>query len=281
MPFVALTLCVVAYGMVSLVRAMVEAILGVVASAIRGIPLIGRLGSSAIHSAENAISGALGSAAAGLEGQIGRFFHALAREVEAIGEALWLIAQALGHLATVGVDHVFLGHVYDLIRALQRRLASLAATIAHLPAAVIPKVGDVARPVTRYVVKRVEVVSASVAHAIAVDIPNLWRRERVLTDELARLWRWARAHGKTLGEIAGVGAVAVALARLGFRWLTCRNVGRVGRQVCATDADILDQLLLDGLAIFGALSVVEFARVMRDVEGAAVDLIGGMVREWP
>ena len=34
-------------------------------------------------------------------------------------------------------------------------------------------------------------------------------------------------------------------------------------------------------SIFGVLSVVEFARVMRDIEGAAVDLLGGMVREWP
>lgn len=280
-PFVALTLCVVAYGMVSLVRAIVESILGTVAWAIGKIPFVGGIGESAIKGAENAISHALGSAAAGVENQIGRFWHALAREVESIGEALWLIAQTLGHLAVVGVDHVFLGHVYDLIRALQRRIDALAARAAHIVTTTTTKVVSVTKPIVTHVTKRVEVVSAAVEHAIAVDIPNLWHRERVLTDQLAKAWEWIRAHGKLIGEAAGVGAVAVALARLGFRWLTCRNVGKVGRQVCATDADILDQLLLDGLAVFGVLSVVEFAKVMRSIEDDAISLVGTMVREWP
>ncbi len=80
---------------------------------------------------------------------------------------------------------------------------------------------------------------------------------------------------------ATVAVVVAALARLGLGWIRCNNVRRAGRAVCGIDMNLLDSLILDTVAIFSIVSVVEFANELRAVEGEAVGLMGKLVREWP
>jgi hypothetical protein len=83
---------------------------------------------------------------------------------------------------------------------------------------------------------------------------------------------WQRVRGLSLPAVGGiaVGALAFALSRLGMPWARCSNVGKVGRNVCGMDANLLQSLLADTLMIAGTLSLVEFAEEMQGVTEAAV-----------
>jgi len=98
-------------------------------------------------------------------------------------------------------------------------------------------------------------------------IPNVWKRLRALE--------------RKIGVPVALGVVATAIARLGVGWIRCNKVRRLGRAACGMDDSLLDSLLLDALAIFSVLSVVEFATELRAVEDEAIGIMGKLVREWP
>lgn len=116
---------------------------------------------------------------------------------------------------------------------------------------------------------------SALTHAIpkALDLPTF----KDLTGLRKRVDRLA----KRLAVPVGLAAIVAALARLGVNWIRCNKVRRVGRQLCGLDDSLLDSWLLDAVAIFSVLSVVEFARELRTVEDEAVAIMGKLVREWP
>ena len=115
----------------------------------------------------------------------------------------------------------------------------------------------------------------AITHAIpgAITLPKL----PSIRDVLRRLRKLEK--GATRAAFAA--ALAVALGRLGLGWIRCNNVKKAGKSVCGIDMGLLDELLLGTTAIFGAISVVEFAEGLRAIEGEAVSVMGKLVREWP
>lgn len=121
----------------------------------------------------------------------------------------------------------------------------------------------------------------AVEHAIAVPgtdaipkaIPRISDIRRAADDALARI----RDLTRRVAPAALVGAVVFAAARVGFGWVRCSKVGRVGRQVCGMNDSLLDSLLADTLLIVGTVSLVEFAQGMQEV---TEDLAGGVRYFW-
>ena len=111
----------------------------------------------------------------------------------------------------------------------------------------------------------------AIDHALPIPtvptFPNVWKRIRALEKKLA--------------VPLGIAAVVAALGRLGLGWIRCNKVRRVGRSVCGFDDSLLDSWLLDALAIFSLISVVEFATELRAIEDEAIGIMGKLVREWP
>lgn len=128
---------------------------------------------------------------------------------------------------------------------------------------------------------------AWVVAAIAAAFPGVLVLPKLRRD-IGALWKW-RPHvnirlRKLERAVVGAGAATLvtgALARLGLKWLRCSNVTKAGRGICRMDANLLESLLLGGLAISGAVSVVEFAKDLRAIEDEAVTVLGAMIREWP
>jgi len=116
---------------------------------------------------------------------------------------------------------------------------------------------------------------AALSHAIAIPFPH------PVAPTFPNIWKRLKALEKKLATPIGIGIVAVALSRLGAGWIRCNNVKRIGRQLCGINSNLLDELLLDSIAIFSLLSVVEFATELRSIEDEAVSIMGRLVREWP
>jgi hypothetical protein len=116
-------------------------------------------------------------------------------------------------------------------------------------------------------------------HALTTALPHALPRPRSLPlpnlRKLVNRWNAAWLVG------AGLGVLSIALAKLGLGWARCTNVRKVGKNVCGMNGGLLDSLLLDTVAIFSVISVVEFAKELRAVEDEAVAIMGKLVREWP
>lgn len=183
-------------------------------------------------------------------------------------------------------------------------LPALVKSIPHYAQSVTKTVTKRLQPIERTIVKlpkltkaqATALVSAAVAKWIHPYLSDLrWIRAHfhALTQAIAvpfphpraptfpNIWKRIRALEKKLAVPVGVAAVVAALGRLGLGWIRCNNVRRAGRSVCGIDTNLLDELLLGTVGIFGVVSVVEFAKGLQAIEGEAVDLMGKLVREWP
>lgn len=204
------------------------------------------------------------------------------------GSALWPTI-ALGRFLVWMLDH----EIPRLIRAVPSgatkivhsvtsRVVRIERTVVKFPklsraqaralitAAVATYIGPYLSPL-RWLRAHFHALTAVLPHAIPIQ----WGRTvTALRKRLRRLERLTAAG-------AAVGAVALALSRLGLNWVKCHKVGRIGRQVCGMDDRFLDTLLLDAVGIFSIISVVEFATELRTIEDEAVSIMGRLVREWP
>ena len=157
----------------------------------------------------------------------------------------------------------------------------------------------------------------SILHSTAVSVQarlGALRRELVAEEHKAQAWigrtaKQARAFARQLGLLrwlAGIGSVATLgaliakhlhigwltryrtlgalglaiLARLGLKWTRCNNVGKAGRQLCGLDTSLLDELLLDTVAILGTVSIVAFAHDLQGVTDESVNIMRGFIREF-
>ena len=161
------------------------------------------------------------------------------------------------------------GLVAKLVRAevakLQPKVIKTVRVVEH----------DVPHTITRYV--RQAVGAAQTVPGWVIHLPREIGSLRRANNRLGhRVKRLEGIFGATVaaGIIANVLGVSARCLRRG-------NVGKAARSVCGLDTNLLDSLLLDGLAIVGALSVVEFAEGLRAIEGEAVKILGAGIREWP
>lgn len=189
----------------------------------------------------------------------------------------WLVTKAIPDAI-----HAALRGVHGAVTTVTKVLPGVTRTIVKLP------------KLTRAQAKAL--VSAAVAtyiHPFLSDLLWLRRHFSALTHAIPRalpipqfptfpnIWKRIHRLERRVTPAALVAAVAVALGRLGLGFIRCGNVKKVGRRICGMDAGLLDSLLLDTLAIFGVVSIVEFAEGLVAIEDEAVGIMGALVREWP
>lgn len=281
LPLTLFALFLVLWGIVSIVRNIVEAILGVIAHALRHVPLIGNLAESAVEGAERSITNALKKAGRPLEKRMAGYWHQLAKLVEWVGDEILRGASLIATIATLVAGLATIEALRHEIARLRRQVGAVHGTTQVITKTVTKVLPAKVTTVTRVVGARTAALAGELGHVIEWDIPRLRARDRELARQIGAAAKWIRAHGRTIGETAAVGAVAVALSRLGASWVRCRNWNRYGRAMCATDSALADALAAELLLILGVVSVVEFAQAMRLVEDEAVAIMGRLVREWP
>jgi len=240
----------------------------VIHKVVHRVPLIGPSFDKLAKAAVQKITNALGAAEREVDSAIGWTWHNMStlirwtmREIEQLAYASVVAAVAMRlHISRRQAAKLIQAFLHP-IRTLQWIERQLLNKLRHETIVVRQAVGTAVLP-------RLGTVEGELAHVIEWDIPRLRARERALARRVERLWKWVRAHEKIVVSTAFVGAVSVALARLGGGWIRCKNWRRIGRHVCGLPATLIEDLL--GLALGFELLVdpEEIAKVALDVESA-------------
>ena len=155
----------------------------------------------------------------------------------------------------------------------------IAQALSHVRPEIVRAYHTVTHTVAHETVKVVRVVAGG-AIALPKWVIHLPGRVTGLERDWTRLNRRVR---RVEGLFAAGVAAAVIANALGIatKCLRSGNVGKTARRVCGMDTSLLDSLLVDALAIVGAISVVEFADALRGIEDEAVKILGAGIKEWP
>lgn len=158
------------------------------------------------------------------------------------------------------------------VLALAKDAAHVATSIVHEVPKVIQRVEHVATTVTRTVYVT---VPAAVAAAVAIPFPRIGTLEREAQSARSNIAKLRRT--LTVSGIAGL--VAAAVGALGFGWVRCSRVGRLGKAVCGMNENLLESLLAGALLIASTISIVEFAKSCQAFTDAVETPLRDFVRE--
>jgi hypothetical protein len=302
-PIVVLLALLVSMGMAASQRQVSGGFVNWAAQAFKRLPLLGGFSIDQIVKMDRYITHQLGRLFASVEGQGIRWFVHLAEYVNVVGywSLYWPIA--MYHEVTKLLRH-------DIPRAVDARTKPLARRVDAAEASAKATAGYAhSFPKKIHAVDRTKEVTR--IQTVAMPHAGEWRWVHNHFDALRKAVATAAAgaigvalpHGHSFpipwrGAINGVrrrlkaleyftaatGAavlVARALCGVSAQCVKKGNIGRAARRWCGLDSSLVDTLLLDGLAIFGALSVVEFANELRAVEDEALKIVGDLVAEWP
>lgn len=274
-----------------------QALVGWLAGVLRHVPLVGGLAAGQVVKCGRWISNKLGSAAIAIESHIAGFFAGVLTvvkfvafwtfgwPVEMVMVTKWLLHDEIPKLikalrAVPGVLVRTVTHTIGLTKHEWAALKALAASAAR--AAVRVPIGALSHAdfgAIKWLRANYRALVAAAAAVGGLALP--WAEVPRLRHALDGLWKRIRAQEKRLAGITAAGVIAAALAKLGAGWLRCQKVRKYGPRVCHLDDDWLSSLFLDGALIFGAVSVVTFARELRAVEDEALNVLHTLVREFP
>jgi hypothetical protein len=105
------------------------------------------------------------------------------------------------------------------------------------------------------------------------EYDDLRDRTKALEDGAIKTWKWIRTHPLSGTTAVFTGAVAIALARMGFGFLRCRNWQKVGRRLtCGMGGTLLNLLEAVATFVLGTLAVLKPEVLAQD----AVDAVDGI-----
>lgn len=274
-----LILCglIVALGLIKMVDGFVRALFGTLSGSVGWIPYAGKVLKAPIHKIEQKVTNFLGAAEQGIDHAIGYTWHNLAHlirwtihEIEALSYAL-LVASIASSL------HISRKRAAELIQAVVHPIRAYQHILRRLHALEHAAVHALRHILLEGVYPRIHAGEAALDRVIEWDIPRLRARERALARRVERLWKWSRAHARPVATAAFVGAVALALHRLGGSWIRCKNWRRIGKHVCGLPFNLIEDLL--GLALaFGVLiDPEETAHLAVDAVDFVEPLVGRML----
>jgi hypothetical protein len=236
-----------------------------------------------LDDAANSVANALLSGAQKSQHTMGYFFHGVAVIQGWVARELVGLATDTLHWMQ-WMQRVVLPKALRILPTVLFPWTKIVRFIAQEIAKELPRfkrITNVNVKLDRATLKRL--VALAVAAAVGTAIPGLHLPRRV--KQLEQDWNNIKARLRKLERAAGAtGAVALftaALAKLGLKWLRCKNVTKAGKAVCSSDASWLTSLLGDALVIASVISVVEFAKELQAIEGEAVKILGVGIREFP
>jgi hypothetical protein len=243
-----------ALGCIYAVDHFVRALFSTVSATVGWIPFAGKVVRAPIHKIEQKVVDSLARAEQSLDSYIAHSWHQLAklvrmlgREAEGLAHDYLAIVRFLDRLWGPKAIMVVLRAALHPIRALQqvehRTLQWLRGEHTTL-----------ANSVAHGVYPRLKTVERTVAQPVTSDITALRTRTKALEKKVEAEFKWIRTKPWLVVSAAFAASVALALKRLGWNWIGCKNWKRIGKHVCGLPVGLIEELLT--LAI-GFLVVVD------------------------
>lgn len=210
---------------------------------------------------------------------VARWFDALSQFALGNAVAVGLFAERTALAFERLTTHVIPREIGRAVRPVERK-ALKALGLAGLTAAALHHLARQLRHAIYHdVLPRIHHLSHAIDVAIPRELGRIGHRVRDLEHDLTHPGtRWLRRIAGAMWVATLAGLMIRTLARR-FPWLFCRQVKGVGRRICGLDAGLLGSLLTDTLIIGGTISIVAFAEELQAIEGEAVSLIRGFIRE--
>ena len=269
--------CIFVIGCIWVLRGFIEALLGSLSHITSIIPGIGGVTSGVIHRAESAVTDALGKAEAFFDAKIGAALHECARLIDWTYRELKNHSNLLYALATVAIGPAAVGAiragisvVHGEVHLVQHRITAAYARILRLE-------HRLQHTITAGVLPRLGRLEREYDHIIDRDIAGLRARTKATEAELSRVWNYVRSHPWTVVTDAFVGAVAVALARLGLGWIKCPALGRIGRRFGCGGFDLLEELLAAEIVALAAADLCDFSALVTSAAEGFVPALTALV----
>jgi hypothetical protein len=217
----------------------------------------------------NAIENALAAVVAWFEAPVAQFLYLLAEVPAQTARSLVAFATHTAHkLAWIERTYVP-RYVRAALLGATAPLTAVIAAVHMLRAHALPALwGAVARA-------RAEAAAAVAAirtkalyayHAATVTLPRAIAADRAA---IGRTAKQARAHARRLarleallGTAALTAAVAVALNRLGLRWLRCSSLNRIGRRVGCAPWRMLEDVFMGTFTVLVASDLCRWTALM-------------------
>jgi hypothetical protein len=260
-----LTLCVL----------IVKALFGTASSAVSWIPWVGSAAASGLHKAEQHVVNVFTVPIEKTQAALGWSWHLQARLIDWLGREINSHANLLLTLASVMPGVGFVTQIYHDLLLAKQAVARLLHTVTHLHGSVVNPLARELTQLNRWTHTRVKALDHAIDVTIPKDIAGLRTRTKTIEGELARLWKAIRTNEAALATTAFVGAVALAMSRLGMGWLRCNTATQFGKKYGCSAWTRLDELL--GL-LGGALLITNICAVIPLIEEAftvvAAPLIG-------
>ena len=276
-PLGMLCILIVVYGMVLGIDAIVRGLFGTVSGAVGWIPYLGKVIESPIRSIEKKVVSFLVGLERDIDKAIGYSWHNLASTAShlwhlMVGQSV-LLWHALKFLSGVPTLHELL-HVE---RWLHHELKVAEAQAEHAIEHAVRHDAKALRSVAHGVYPRLRSLEHEIEHVIPRELKHTRTLAKEAEAEAARAWDVIRAHPWTAVTTAFVGAVAIALERLGLGGLRCSALGNaLNNRGCGFWSALEDLLglLVDAVLIVDLCALLpELEKLFAEVEAPLVSLI--------
>lgn len=204
-----------------------KALFGVAGGTLGRLPIIGGWIDSSLHSVEHKIVSWMARAATGVDDAIGWSLHQQARLVDWLGREIRAHSNILYTLAALALGPGFAHAVRYEVAAIRRLLHATFGAQALSLHRLLRLERTIERGIGHDVLPRVRSLEREFTHVVEHDVASLRARTKALDREYTRLYKWMRSHPWTAVTEAFVGAVALALAKLGLDWIRCNTAKSV------------------------------------------------------
>lgn len=254
-----------------------KAFFGTAKSAVGWIPFLGSVVERSLTDVEHKLVSILSQAAASCDAKMGAALHELARVIDWLGREIRSHANLLLTLSTLLLGPGFASEIRQAIALVRRLLHVHSSTFTHLWKDLLALSHRVTG-IGADVLPRIRSLDRRLSREVTREKARARAAEHALDREVTALGKWVRSHPWTIVTDAFVGAVAIALTKLGLDWIKCDSAKKLAKKRGCGMWDDLDSLL--GLAVT-AIAIADLKTLVREaqkVEHATAEAIETLLR---
>lgn len=232
--------------------------------AVSWLPGVGGWLKGKVENVGQHVTNVIGGVVLNLQARMAASWHRAAREVEWIGREIASHAALIERIANDLVTANFADLIHLEVQGARKLLHYLERQIVGIGHDVTIRVKNVERGIGADVLPRIRSLDRRLTRDLVKERARARAAERQAERAISNLWEWTRTHPWTIVTDAFVGAVAIALTRLGLSWIRCPSLGRLGRRFGCAPWQLLEEFLAASFTALAVADLCTFANLAMD-----------------